>query len=170
MPNFVTIPIIGRVSRAHDFISGPVWICIGRTTPWTNDSVPPPTVPDKTTIEEPVIYKRCDVVSFVIEDPNGEHTVSGIRYKEVSPTYARVNFTSTILIRAVINYDDVNDDITFRQVGIFTKLKPKSGSEMKTVLLPSEVDDPGFLEWYANQEPIYIQPNHHQVFYVILYF
>jgi hypothetical protein len=170
MPNSVAIPLVGAVSRGMDLLSSPLWICVGRTTPWPQENNPPTASPTTTHIDEPVLYKRCEVATFVVEDENGEYTVNGVKYRPVSNGYARNNLVTTILIRAIIYDNDLSEEISFRQVGLYSKLIPTPGNESKTKLLPSEVQDPGFLEWFSNLEPINTQPNQHQIFYIVLNF
>jgi hypothetical protein len=170
MPNYVALPLIGNTSRGVDFISTPLWICLGRTTPWPDEENPPIADPNTTNITEPIIYKRCEVQSFVVEDPQGEYIVSGVRYRPITIAQARATMATTILIKATILDNDVGDEVTFRQVGLYSKLIPTPGNEPKTKLLPNEVQDPGYLEWFANREPIHIQPNQHEIFYIVLNF
>ena len=170
MPNYVAIPLIGIVSRGVDLISSPLWICVGRTTPWENEGNPPTTDPETRNITEPILYKQCEVATFVVEDSNGEYIVNGIRYQPVTVAYARENLVTTVLIKATIYDTDLDESVTFRQVGLYSKLIPTQGNESKSKLLPSEVSDPGYLEWYSNLEPINVQPNQHQIFYIVLNF
>jgi hypothetical protein len=170
MPNSIAIPVIGNISRAMDFISGDLWICIGRTTPWPDENNPPIVSPDILDVEEPVIFKKADVKTFVVEDTTGEYIVQGVTYKAVSEEFARNNLVTTILIKATITDTDISDDVTFRQVGLYSKLVPTAGNEGKTLLLPSEVEFTGYLEWVSNREPLHIQPNQYEVFYIVFNF
>jgi hypothetical protein len=170
VPNYKTITRLGSVSRAKDFLENQFWICLGRTTPWNQTDTPPEASTNTTTIDEPILYKRITQAYFVKPvASNGDFYIEGTWYDIITEAQARSELISYVILVASISYEDIGDDsISFRQVGIFSRLVPKEGYEEYTILTPDQVDDPGWLEWYANLEPIMVQPNQSQTFYIII--
>ncbi len=161
MPNSSTIPKIGATSRVKDFLQhDDIWICLGRTTPWDNDDDPPQVSGETTAIEEPIIYKKITEKYYVKEVPgNGDYYIEGRWFSIITEEEARASKADTLVLAVTISDQDVSDNVTFRQIGIYSRLVPASGHENDTILTPEHVSDPGWLEWYSNREPIQIQPN-----------
>lgn len=174
MPNISIVPNRSRVSRAYDFYNNTLWIGLGKTTPWTDEGNPPAPDPGVETIDEPVIYKKATVVSFVVEDELGELAVYRnnelIHFSFISPTEAIDQNISSIFIEGQFLPAEVGDEVVYRQVGIFSHLTPAEGYESADILTPANITDIGFLEWISHQEPVYIQPNQINTIQVIITF
>lgn len=171
MPNFVLIPLVSSTARCFDLLRNTLWLCIGKSTPWSEEDSPPQPNNLVTEVSEPILYKRITDKYLVKEVPsNGDFYVSGYWYKVLSESEARAEKANYVLLTTTLTFEEVGDNVVFRQVGIYSYLKPKQGFENATLLTPDQVDDPGFLEWISNREPIYIQPEQMQTFYIVLAF
>jgi len=171
VPNYKTITKLGSVSRAKDFLQNPFWVCIGRTTPWDeNEDNPPEAIITTVAIDEPILYKhltqKYHVQPVTVE---GDFYIDGQWYKVITEDEARDNLIPYVLLTNTITYNDIGDDtITFRQIGVYSRLIPKEGYENHELLTPDQVEDPGWLEWYANLEPVRVQPNQTLTFYIVI--
>lgn len=171
MPNFVIIPRIGSTSRVKDILENDVWLCIGRTTPWGEEDLPPQPDVGTTELDEPVVYKKIIEKYFVQEvSEDGDYYVSGTWYKILSEAEARTAKTNLVIFTTSLTFEEIGDEITFRQVGLYSNLIPAEGYEEATFLTPDQVEDPGWLEWFSNREPINVQPEQTQIFYIVLAF
>jgi len=163
MPNISIVPNPSKVARAYNFNNSPIWVGLGRTTPWDIESDPPAPSQDVSTLDEPLIYKKATLVTFVTEDPTGSISIyrngSLVYFRAITPEEAIEDGVSSIFIECKFFPEDLPDDTTYRQVGIFSYLTPETGYEDEDTLYPDEVADVGFLEWISHQEPVYIQPN-----------
>lgn len=65
---------------------------------------------------------------------------------------------------------DMSDAITYRQVGVFTKLSAIATASASTLLDPAEVSDAGYLEWVSNREPVNVQPDQYEVVELLITF
>lgn len=136
--------------------SASTYFAIGKTSPWTNEKIPPASDPNATMLTETIGYKKVDNVSLCRPYVEGEVTTYPI------VTYGTLKF---VLIpdaeaynqKAVQVYYEVKivgDELpvgTYRQVGVFTDLVPKTGVT-KPNLLPSEVQSIGILQFIENKE------------------
>jgi len=174
VPNISIIPNRSKVSRAYDFYHNTLWVGLGRTTPWTDEGNPPTPSQDVQVLDEPIIYKKTSVVTFVIEDEEGAIAVYRgselVHFRAISPEEAVAQNISSIFIECQFLPEEVADTVTYRQVGIFSHLVPAEGYEANDILAPENVDDVGFLEWISHQEPVYIQPNQINTIQVIITF
>ena len=166
MPNHRLVPIMSGTSRAMDYMTSSdygIWVALGRTTAWDNDLDPPAPDPNITDIEEPVLFKQLDDLTFVIEDGEGDIVVGGITYSAVSNQYARDNIVTRVYNHVTFTPEEIKafggQDCVYRQVAIYSKLIPSTGHEADTILDPNDIDDFGYLEWISNREPVYVQPD-----------
>lgn len=172
MPNYRTITTLGRVSMAKNFLGNDIWICIGRTTPWNDEDSPPEASVDTTSIDEPIIYKKINQKYHVRPvTSDGDFYIDGQWYRIISESEARSTKSAYTIVVATIAYNDIGDDsVTYRQAGLYCYLVPREGYENYTLLTPDQVADAGWMVWYANFEPIYVQQNHEQTFRIVFAF
>lgn len=163
MPNISIVPNSSKVARAYNFNNSPIWVGLGRTTSWDDELNPPAPAQETDSLTEPLIYKKATLVTFVTEDPEGGISIyrDGILvyFRAITPEEAIANGVSSIFIECKFLPEELPDDTTYRQVGVFSYLTPATGYEEDEVLYPAEVEDAGFLEWISHQEPVYVQPN-----------
>lgn len=151
----------GAVSRALDFYNkDEIFFAIGKTTPWDDDANPPAATA-YTTMTEIIGYRRHDFKYLVVpynneQVPEGtiiiEHA-NNSKWRVVDPADALSEGAYYVYIETTIMPEDFPTG-EYRQVGIFTGLQRANGiSTAKTVLLPSEVANPGILEIIDNRPP-----------------
>lgn len=164
----------GHVSRAKAFYDTvDIYFCMGRTTPWDDESTPP--VPLNTDdMEEPAGYKLVDSKFMVapVESPDdGEIRYRGNYWKIVPYDEAVDQGARWVYISANIAYNDFPTDLVYRQLGIYTGLKKAAGIESaKGNLLPKEVEDPGVLEVLDNRTPVYRDLDQREIISTIIEF
>lgn len=127
-----------------------VYLAIGRTTAWPNESEPPTPTGQETVIDEVIGYKPA-ALSLVKPDGGGAISWGGQTWTEVQPEDAVDENAQYVWVHATIEYDEL-PLTTFRQVGLYTGLT-KAGGAGSGALLPGEVTDPGVLEAIDNREP-----------------
>lgn len=129
------------------------WFGLGQTSAWpSGDTNPPEPDPEATSINEPIGYKKASLITFVKQDPSGTITYLGEKYLAIEDEQAETENCVLLLIRAVIEYDELPATTT-RQLGIFCGLTPSTGNESKEALLPAEVQDVGRLDVLDNTIP-----------------
>jgi len=172
MSNSRTITKIGSTARVRDFLNNTsVWLCIGRTTPWQDEENPPGAGVETVFLDEPILYKRITEMYFVKPvQSNGDYYIEGQWYEILTPSEARMEKTNLLVLAQSLSYQEVEDTVIFRQVGIYSQLIPDPEHQNETILQPSQVSDPGWLEWYANLEPTRIQSGQRINFHTILAF
>lgn len=146
---------ISRHTRAKAFkdSTGTLFIGIGKSTQWNSSDTPPQPSDSATSLSEPIGYKQVDTKEFVIRDSNGTIEYLGEKWKIVSDQEAQTSKSRWIYIKASINYTEL-PTTTYRQIGIFSGLKRRSGVlASKSALLPSEVESVGSLEVIDNTTP-----------------
>lgn len=132
------------------------YLALGKTTPWTNEQIPPASDPEATTLMELIGYKKVSSASLCRPLITGETTTFPI------VTYGTAKF---VLIpdaeayrqKAMQVYYEaqiVGDELplgTYRQTGVFTDVTPKDGVT-KDNLLPTEVQNTGILQFIENKQ------------------
>ena len=169
------ITIKGHVSRAMDFYNKrDIHFCIGRTTPWKDESSPP--VPKNTDdMEEPVGYKLIDSKFLVIPVENDyepyELAYRDTKWKIVSYDEALEKGARWVYAVSYISYDEFPIDVVYRQIGVYTRLIRKEGiSDSKSALLPEEVENPGILEILDNRRPVYREIDQREKLAIVIEF
>lgn len=151
--------IDARVSASLYYVdqAGSTYLAIGKTTPWTNESAPPAEEQNTSVLQEVIGYKKADKVSLCKPVADGEST-SYPTVKYGGKTYALIPKDKAYQEKATLVYFETEVTGTdlptgfYRQVGMHTGLKPKSGVT-KSALLPTEVQSTGILQFFANKEP-----------------
>lgn len=147
-----------RVSIAKYLKSkiGSTYIGIGGKDPWPEEGYPPKPSETAEDLITPIGYKKVDKVSLCrkITDPEqAKYHVEKYQgeYWEMIPDEEAYREEATyVYFEAYIKSEDFTLG-EYRQVGIFTGLKPKEGVFSDT-LEPHEVEDVGLLEIVENRE------------------
>lgn len=131
------------------------YLAIGKTTPWLNESAPPAEDPDISVLQEVIGYKKVEKVSLcklVGTEPTSYPTVTygGKTYALIPKDKAYQEKATLVYYETSIMGDELPNG-TYRQVGIHTNLIPKAGIT-KRVLLPSEVQSTGTLQFFENKQ------------------
>lgn len=153
------LPIItntAHCSRALALMEqGSIFIGIGRTSPWENENeegfVPPEPNMDAKNLDELVGMKKPDRVSMVIPDEMGDIEYAQIKFKTLTKEEALKLKSRWVLIESTIYFEEL-PPVAYRQIGIFSRVKPVSGKENSKVLLAKDIEDVGVLEVLANRK------------------
>ena len=163
-------PYVGMVDAALRFKSGtpPVWLCIGRYTPWDDENAPPnendfthhPEYLDVTVPEEPIALKRVDFMGLCVPDANGDIRYLQQRYSYVSDTSAVSLLARWCYIRASLNYYEKNSagnvvigSATYRQATLLSGVVSLPAFKNESVLAPSQVQSYGRIVCVTNFSP-----------------
>ncbi len=169
MAEQIIIPNLRGSMLGYAVISGNIFIGLGRSTPWDDEDNPPTPSAELTNIEEPILYKKPDRLAFAtIDDDNGTIPVLGHLYRLLSTEEARIVQCRSVLFQVSISILDFGEETSYRQIGLFNFLIPSEGNEMKTVLLPEEIDDVGYPFHIANRSPYYIYSHHGETISLVL--
>ncbi|AGI11439.1 hypothetical protein QLX41_gp082 [Listeria phage LMTA-94] len=132
------------------------FMAIGKTTAWTDETNPPEPDPNATGLTEVIGYKKLKTMSLCRPQRTGETpTLPTVSYG--NKTWVLVPDAQAYTEGAKWLYCEaefVGDELpvgTYRQVGVFTDLAPKSGVT-KPNLLPSEVANVGVLQFFENKQ------------------
>jgi len=168
--------ITTNYSKIHNgirFKNQTLWMAIGRTTPWTNESSPPAETSTTTSIDEIKGFVKITNKSMVYEVSSGEDiVVLGNKYKFSSDNDAYSNNAKFVYLKGEIlnSYFIETPFFKYRQIGIYSNLVPVTGHEGDLYLDPSNVSDAGILEYYSNEQPIERRNDRKDVFEFILEF
>ena len=133
-----------------------VYLTIGKSTPWSNETNPPQPDENATVLEEVIGYKKATKVTLVRpskspEDDNKNLISYGNKsWVEVAPENAKDEGAKWVYLESSI----VGDELplgTYRQVGFVMDLVAKSGIS-KFNLVPSEVESTGTLLFFDNKQ------------------
>lgn len=134
-----------------------LWFCFGgTTTPWDDDANPPAITPGTLAVAEPLFYAQREFASLarpvtqseweaLAPDARAPRAINGIYYAYVADEDAHDEFARWLYVRGVADTQLSHPAGTIRIVGILSDLVPQAGYESATVLLPSQVSDPGKL-------------------------
>ena len=128
-----------------------MFVGIGHTTPWPNDSSPPAPMDTVEALVEPIGYKPVSTRKLLIPDEAGLFPWAGQNWTEVLEVDARDEKAIYVYIESRMEYDEL-PLVSYREVGIFTGLV-KAGGAGSGALLPGEVTDPGDLEYLDYRQP-----------------
>lgn len=158
----------GRVKKALAMKNGDqLWMAIGRTTPWANETSPPSPTPGSTDIEEAICFVQPSQVSLCKEVdettynglPSDQRaTIAGLFFEFVADVDAYTENARFLYIRGIFDPSLGHPVDVFRQVGVFSGLIPAAGYEAATYLSPDNVDDRGLLEYIENGEYVNMTP------------
>lgn len=149
----VRLPItttMGHVSRAISFQELPnVYFGIGRTTPWDGESdddfsAPLPSV-DATELDELIGLKKVDIKALVVPDEDGTLIYRDRTWRKISAEEAIQLGAHWVYIEASILYDEL-PATAYRQIGVFSRVQPKSTVTSPSILLPEDIESTGVLE------------------------
>lgn len=147
------------------------WMGIGRTTAWTTELAPPSGSVSATTIEEPIVYAKAEIVSLCKTiASNPDVTVRGQGYKYVATGDAIAEFARFIYIKARFDPSEEQPYATFRQIGIFTNLIPTLAHINDLWLAPANVLSVGVLKYLENNAPTVMNLNRQEIIQVIIAF
>ncbi|WRW34673.1 virion structural protein [Staphylococcus phage CF5] len=133
-----------------------VYLTIGKSTPWFNETNPPQPDENTTVLEEVIGYKKSTKVTLVRpakspEDDNKNLISYGNKsWVEVSTKDAVTEGAKWVYMECNI----VGDELplgTYRQAGFVVDLVPNSGIN-KFNLVPSEVQSHGTLMFFENKQ------------------
>lgn len=142
-----------HVANALRFLAAPnLYMGIGRTTAWADDTNPPPEDPEQVALDEAVCYQPILTPKLLKQDIGGLIAWGGLMWTEVAIQDAYTEGATYAYCEAAFEYDDA-PLVTFRQVALFTGLT-KAGGAGSGILLPGEVTDPGVLEALDNRTPV----------------
>jgi hypothetical protein len=162
----------GRANRAKLlYDSADFWMGIGRTTAWSTELAPPSPTVSATTLEEPIVYVKAEVVSLCKTiNVNPDVTVRGQGYKYVATADAVAEFARFLYIRARFDPSEDQPYATFRQIAIFSNLEPTQAHSADLWLAPANVLDVGICEYIENNAPTVMNLNRQEVIQVIIEF
>lgn len=169
---------LSHVSRALDFFNtASIYFAIGKSTPWEdpenpeiNDDNPPEPNVDDSDLQEIIGFKRVESIYMVVPDDSGEIIYRDTRWKAIPADQAKAKGAKWVYIESTIRYDELPLG-RYRQVGVYTNIKLKSGvSPSKFNLLPSEVEDHGLLEVIDNRTDSNRQIDQREVLSLVLEF
>ena len=143
---------VGRVQRGIDFKRrrNSIWLGIGRTTVWPDETEPPVEDVTATTVEELFGMKRFTESCLVTQDDNGSILFQGQYYKKLSDSEAIELQATDLYVRFDLQPDEF-PGIDYRQIGVFVDSQPKSGFQSFLALSPSNFDKLGQLVYLSNE-------------------
>lgn len=133
-----------------------MYLVIGKTSAWTNESTPPETDPNTSSLQEVVGYKKVGKVSLCREYAESDGSKYPIinygsqKFVLISDSDAYTEKAYMVYIETELSGTELPVG-TFRQVGLHTDLVPKSGVT-KEALLPNEVTNAGILQFFENRQ------------------
>lgn len=169
------LPIItntAHCSRALALLEqGNIFIGIGRTSPWEGENeegfVPPEPNMDAENLDELIGMKRADRVSMVMPDELGDIEYAQVKFKTLTKDEALKLKSRWVLIESKIYFEEL-PPVSYRQIGIFSRVKPVNGKENSKVLLPRDIDDVGILEVLANRKVTTRQSDATETFFMVI--
>lgn len=177
-PNiYERLPIFTNSShcaRALAFMEqGDIYFGIGRTTPWegevATDFIPPEPDVDTVAIEELVGLKKADRVAMVIPDDEGEIEYATMRFRTLTQEEAFQQKSRWVLVEVTIRFDEL-PPVSYRQIGIYSRVRTIEGSQGKQILMPNEIEDVGLLEVINNRKVVTRQSETKDTYFMILEF
>nr|DAI05664.1 MAG TPA: Baseplate wedge protein [Herelleviridae sp.] len=134
-----------------------MYLALGKTTPWTNESAPPNPDPNTNILSEVVGYKKVSKTNLCRAYIEGDEA----KYPTVS--YGSRKFTLIpdedgykeqawmVYVEAEVTGDELPLG-TFRQVGIHTDVVTKAGAGEQKAFTPNEITDTGILQFFENRQ------------------
>ena len=124
-----------------------IYIGLGRSSPWSDEDKVPDSNPDATSLTEPLVYRKAQTVSLcklANDKDEGALVFGGKRYKTLSPLEDLDPDANCIYATASFSYSDLQEQLTFRQVGLFIDFK-LNNDVTSTIIKPAQVADTGIL-------------------------
>ena len=166
------IPNTAHCSRALALVnSNNIFFAIGRAEPWQDEDVegfiPPAPDVEATTLDGIIGMKKADRVIMVVPDEEGEIEYASIKFRTITNEEALALKSRWVLIETKIFYEEL-PPIPYRQMGVFSNVKPTEGNETKQVLLPEEIEDVGILEIINNRKVVTRQSDTREHFFMVI--
>lgn len=136
-----------------------LWLSMGRTTAWQDESIPPAENMDTSHLDEITGFKRFDkaqlvaplTADFDMSKVYGDAVIyKGQQWENVADEDAYKKGARYLYLEAQIE-PEMLPYAVYRQIGVFRGLKPQSGWERATALYPQQVTDMGMLMGYDNR-------------------
>lgn len=163
--------IKGHVSRALDFFNKPnIYLGIGRTTPWEDDSNPPrPQSTDDLT--EVAGYKKAESIFMVKPDDKGELTYRNQKWKIIPIDKALEEGARWVYVSTFVAYSELPTKISYRQVAAISGLQMNDDVPAGQMsLLPNQVKNVGITEVLDNRTPIYREADQREQLVLVIEF
>lgn len=138
--------------------SANIYLGIGRSTAWADESKVPESDPTADGLEEPIAYTKAQSVylcKLVEGNKKGALIFGGKSYDTVSPTANLDPDANYVYAATKFSYNDLQQEVQFRQVGLFIGFKPKADVH-STIILPSQVDSTGTMLSISNNKLVNI--------------
>lgn len=164
----------GHVSRAISFFELPnIYFGLGKTSPWEGESesdfsAPLPSIEAKE-LDELIGLKKVDVKSLVYPDDDGTIIYRDQTWRRISAEDAIKLGAHWVYIEASILYNEL-PAVAYRQIGVFSRVKPKEGSENSSILLPEQIDSTGILEIFDQRKVVTRNEDSRDTFSMIVEF
>lgn len=168
MAEKIIVPSLRGTAIGRGLILSNIYVGVGRTTAWNDENDPPTPSSNVEEITELLIYKKPDKVAFIVPDNDGTITVLGNKYRELTLEEARTLQSRLMLVSVTFSTSDFGGIADYRQLGVFAYVIPTAGNEAKSVLLPAEINDPGYPIHFANRSPYYCYANHGETINLIV--
>jgi len=166
--------IHAHVNRAKEFsLRNDVYFAIGKSSPWTDDNLPPDEDFQAIALQEIIGYKKVETTYLVRPAKEGEEI--DIAYREegwviVPYDQALIEGARWIYIKTNLLYNELPLGY-YRQVGVYSGVTKKGTIPAgQDNLLPDEVQDAGILEVLDNRQPSNRQLDQRETLSLILEF
>lgn len=152
-----TETISKAVRQAFEFQQkGTVWIGIGRTTAWPNESIVPAPPITTLALDEIVGLVKPEPLKIVVPDASGEIEMFAQKFTALTPPYDIDTLIDAgarwVYVAGWLMYDQF-PVAAYRQEGVYSGVV-HTGLPGATVLLPVDVTSYGQLEAVTNREKI----------------
>lgn len=150
-----------------------MYVGIGKSSAWPNDSQPPAEDETKTNIDEPLFFKKvmsatlCRPLKSGETAPSNAFTLGTDTYIPFSSNSMYSEFTPYVYIVTSFSYTDIGS-VSFRETGLFAGLTVNSGVS-KTVLTPADVANVGGMISYSNHSPVTLNSSGKYTAGILLY-
>lgn len=169
------LPVITNAAHCARAIAlvetGDLYFGIGRTEPWEGEDIegfiPPEPDLDATTLDNLVGLKKAERVSLVIPSEDGDIEYSNIKFKTLNLEQALKLKSRWVLVETSIFFEEL-PPVSYRQIGLYSMVKPKPGFESKRVLLPEEIEDVGILEVLNNRKVVTRQSDTKDRYFMVI--
>lgn len=172
---FERLPIITNAAHSARALSvvesGDLYYGLGRTTPWEKEDqdgfIPPEPDIEAENLEELIGLKKADRVVMVYPDDNGEIEYANSRFRTVTNEEAFQLKSRWVLVEVSIYFDEL-PPLPYRQIGVFSRVRPKEKYKDHIVLLPDMIENVGILEVLNNRKVITRQSDTRETYFMII--
>lgn len=174
---YSAVTLKSRQRRMKDFytLEGSKYILIGRTTPWSNELIPPVPTGDETAVTELIGGKLVQDQWYVkmLSDPTQEQKDAGVYYKghyyykTVDPAVAVSEGCDSVMLHVDLDRDELPLQ-TFRQVGLQTQVQHSAPTV--TAQEFNAISEKGILEVIENRKPQTREEDQMETIYIIINF